>query len=611
MFKSFFFAVFFMSMAVSVSAQYIPHDDVFYNNGEVYIDSGVVIQIFGHAELDGPRSLFQNNGEVYVHIDTVYTAVDNGFDLNDRALSQGSGLYAVEEHWTNNSPNFIANDSRVHLFGDLQQVIGGAEVTTFNELVLTGTGIGLDRKKRLAVNSIVADSLSLTDRELATDSFIMLVNNPDINALTNDRTTGAEGFVSSLKGDLIIGELQRRTSNSSEAYHYPVGSSLNIPPSLDHVYRPIDIIPKRATANIYGVRLAYEDATSEGYDILQVTDSLCSVNPDYYHMINHPLGFDTATFTFYYDPQLDQVWDQVSQWGNSFWNATAEATLNTPPGQFYTLTLPDWPFYSKDTLPFALADRTPAKPLIIGDQEVCSDDYALLVAESNTQFYSWDVPGHMNPVSGIDSDSLILLMSDSGGFINLYAESSTGKCIEAADSVEMIVFPGPTANFVSDTNQAFTGNTIQFADSSLGFPVEWFWKFGDGNTSDSPLPKHSYDDLGDYIVEMFVKDENGCIDSASMWISVIEGLDIPNVFTPNGDGVNDVFYISNSGVLFYKIQIYNRWGMLIFETSAPEISWDGRTQAGNEVEEGTYYYLLDAETESSTYSQKGFLTLFR
>lgn len=79
---------------------------------------------------------------------------------------------------------------------------------------------------------------------------------------------------------------------------------------------------------------------------------------------------------------------------------------------------------------------------------------------------------------------------------------------------------------------------------------------------------------------------------------------IPNVITPNNDGKNDLFYLN---FLFEKVQIYNRWGQSLFESNNNESQWNGRTTSGNEVPDGTYYYIIT--TKENTY--KGFIQLLR
>jgi gliding motility-associated-like protein len=90
-------------------------------------------------------------------------------------------------------------------------------------------------------------------------------------------------------------------------------------------------------------------------------------------------------------------------------------------------------------------------------------------------------------------------------------------------------------------------------------------------------------------------------------------IDIPNVFTPNGDGYNDVLFIDNFGVVDYELTIYNRWGIVMHYDISGEIFWDGRTPAGKEAAAGTYYYTLIVKNEFSVgnLDLSGFITLIR
>lgn len=85
---------------------------------------------------------------------------------------------------------------------------------------------------------------------------------------------------------------------------------------------------------------------------------------------------------------------------------------------------------------------------------------------------------------------------------------------------------------------------------------------------------------------------------------------IPNVFTPNGDGVNDVFEINGfDEASFFRCEIYNRWGTKITETYEPGVLWDGKTQAGELCSDGVYYYLIRARMNNIEIDKTGFIQL--
>jgi gliding motility-associated-like protein len=609
---SLFLSLFFISHSFNAHAQAL-----FYNIGEVYIDSSVVVHVNGTLESTRiahavqQNVLLENNGRITTKNDLS----PGNFVINNDARVRGNGEYHVEQNWINNSPNFMANKSKVFLFGDLLQHIAGTEVTTFSQLILTGNGLtGTDRVKQMRINSIVKDTLNINNRELATDSFEMYVDNPDPQALLFNDTVGKEGFVSSLIGSTQNGRLARKTSNSSEAYVFPVGSSINPPSGKEYIYRPVELTPSSASLNIFNVRFTYNDPTLDGYNVDRYDTSTCTVNDLYYFMINHPLGFDSAHTAIVYDPIEDGTYDRLTRWKfnpDSIWNIQSKSSLSSDV-TYNRVTLRNNRIFSNDTMPFTLADLFPTKPTVEGPFEVCSGSInQLFIASSNTNFYEWQVPSGVQIASGAENDSVRLNFGNTGGYIRGVASSATGTCKEVSDSFLVIVNPSPIAGFISDTNNVFTRFKVQFTDTSAGTPVEWLWRFGDGDSSLSPVPKHAYNEIGDYPVVLLISDSKGCTDSASTIIHVIEGIKIPNVFTPNGDGVNDFFRIANSGLNNYHIKIFNRWGNLVFETSAPEIIWDGRTPSGAEVQAGTYYFVLNAESTKTDYSTTGFITVFR
>ena len=88
-------------------------------------------------------------------------------------------------------------------------------------------------------------------------------------------------------------------------------------------------------------------------------------------------------------------------------------------------------------------------------------------------------------------------------------------------------------------------------------------------------------------------------------------LFIPNILTPNGDGLNDIFVTESENISALHTQIYNRWGMLLFESHQIKEGWDGRTRAGVEVTEGTYFYIITADFNGNTEIYKGTITLLR
>jgi gliding motility-associated-like protein len=67
---------------------------------------------------------------------------------------------------------------------------------------------------------------------------------------------------------------------------------------------------------------------------------------------------------------------------------------------------------------------------------------------------------------------------------------------------------------------------------------------------------------------------------------------IPNIFTPNGDDINDIFTVTSTGLESLNANIYDRWGLKLYEWDSVSGGWDGRTASGVTCPDGTYYYLM-------------------
>jgi gliding motility-associated-like protein len=174
------------------------------------------------------------------------------------------------------------------------------------------------------------------------------------------------------------------------------------------------------------------------------------------------------------------------------------------------------------------------------------------------------------------------------------------------------ISPFPASNFTYSPQYPKPTTSVVFTDQSV-IGVTWLWDFGDGTaTSSSKNPTHAYAKPGIYYVKEIV-DNLGCIDSITKKIIVIEDLRIPNVFSPNNDGANDTFTLEAYGISSIETHIFDRWGLEVYSKTAQKIFWDGRTNAGLEVPEGTYYYILNATsiTSPEVMQFKGFLQLLR
>ena len=162
-----------------------------------------------------------------------------------------------------------------------------------------------------------------------------------------------------------------------------------------------------------------------------------------------------------------------------------------------------------------------------------------------------------------------------------------------------------------DTSPDTCENVINFIDLT-NHAAYLRWDFGDGTLSNEFNPSHRYKNEGEHTVTLYVNAETPCPDTISKIVmyeaSIGEKVFIPNTFTPNGDGINDVFAPSIfRPCQVYALTIFNRWGQKVFESNdAANVRWDGDF-AGERLPEDIYVYILESEGTR----QEGKITIMR
>ena len=158
---------------------------------------------------------------------------------------------------------------------------------------------------------------------------------------------------------------------------------------------------------------------------------------------------------------------------------------------------------------------------------------------------------------------------------------------EPANTTEEVVFRASAKEPVTYQGWQFVGGTWAQPDTS--------YKGGGTDTTMDTAPRRRYDQYGSYPVMLISKTEIGCVDTVMKVVNVIDLMNvfIPDAFTPNNDGVNDVFSVVGQGMkpngfLFY---IFNRKGQMIFSTSDITEPWDG-THNGSPCPDGIYTYKI-------------------
>ncbi|MBI2720907.1 MAG: gliding motility-associated C-terminal domain-containing protein [Bacteroidetes bacterium] len=183
--------------------------------------------------------------------------------------------------------------------------------------------------------------------------------------------------------------------------------------------------------------------------------------------------------------------------------------------------------------------------------------------------------------------------------INVSLTDNKGCKGGASSTVEG--YPVPRADF-SFTPEAPTqnNNVVAFNNQTTeAKTVSWYWDFfsNDQNISSLENPSFSFPEVGNYFIFFKVISNHGCRDSIIKKLTVGEDVTffIPNSFTPNGDGLNEIFLPKSVGIKKFKMEIFDRWGQMIFATSDFFAGWDGRHHKGGEmVPQDVYIYKITA-----------------
>lgn len=178
----------------------------------------------------------------------------------------------------------------------------------------------------------------------------------------------------------------------------------------------------------------------------------------------------------------------------------------------------------------------------------------------------------------------------------------------------VLVAEPPVADFDFMPTKATENTPVTFTNLTQGQePLHYLWNFGDGDTTSVRNPQHQYLKTGTYNVCLTAANREGCTHTVCKQVTaiVVPLFDVPTAFSPNNDGMNDVFYVKSFGVTKFNLKIFNRWGQLIFESSDPRIGWDGRFKGAVQPMDA-YAYVVSLEFTDGTKANKtGNVTLLR
>lgn len=255
------------------------------------------------------------------------------------------------------------------------------------------------------------------------------------------------------------------------------------------------------------------------------------------------------------------------------------------------------------TATVATVKSTPTVNFLPTDLVICPTECADITAVGASSFtpftYAWS-----NDNTSLGDSTLMC----SAGTVTVTFTDAKG-CV-TTNTITVVDDVIPVASFTSTPPSPVTPTVlIDFMSTSTiatGSITSWTWTFGDGNVGSGNNVNHAYTTAGTFPVILTVTGSSGCSNSYTVNYVVDAVLEIPNVFTPNGDGANDFLKFKNLEVLgSNNLTIFNRWGKKIFEQDNYKNDWNG-----GGYNDGTYFFILSVPAATPNI-YKGYVQMMR
>ena len=284
-------------------------------------------------------------------------------------------------------------------------------------------------------------------------------------------------------------------------------------------------------------------------------------------------------------------------------NGSIDSALAAPEG-FYVLTITDL-YGCADTDTITVTEDLPPVSTITGGGEICNDGTTTDVHFDFTGLLPWDLTYTNGAVSytinNIPTSQYVLATKTQGEYSILLVEDVNDCVSDTNGHIKVTVNALPVAVISPSEVTIYVGDEVELDAGEYSF-YEWYTS-GDSLLSNNQVL--TVTDSGKFYI--WVEDENGCRDMSEFAIVntvPLTQLFVPTAFTPNDDEHNELFVIKGLFIKEYNIQIYNRWGDLLFESNTIDKYWDGMYN-NRRVPEGSYYYNIEVLGEDDKIFNKG------
>lgn len=264
---------------------------------------------------------------------------------------------------------------------------------------------------------------------------------------------------------------------------------------------------------------------------------------------------------------------------------------------------------------FCLFPQLPSGTLSSTSSTVCSGKvihYTLNVSP-NTNSIAWKLPYGSSVLSNT-SNTLVSVSYTHAGVktLSVVLSNSSGSVLLTSTHT---VINSARASFLAKPEHSAVPSIINLTNYSTSFTLSTWVLDNDFSSPISGTQSAvSFSTPGTHSITLISYGQSGCNDTNTYIIRLFDksSIKLPNIFTPNNDGVNDVFRPIMEGIKSVHVVIYNRWGVLMKEWNQVNGYWDGYTSSDMPCPEGTYFVVCEAEgVDGVKYSLKGSLQLAR
>lgn len=536
---------------------------------DFHLAEGAVLFLNDSLVLDS-ASVFRINGDMTI----VESVLNHGEMLWNGTVNLGkdfshSGIISAAV-----SSRLVTEGSVHVLGGDSSYVLG----------IWQNTGSG--------IRSI---DVSVSVSALHLDSVLVFTGNRTLRVLQDEPSavSRSEGWVVSN----VQGAFYRQMAVGAD-YLFPVGDSAHYQPATLRANEP----------SMVGLRYSTIAASAEGLPVFLSDPLICFISGAFHYRLypgNGSLAFRSAFPASFYNNENGWAVRGLDAAGS--WSRLLTSNLVAPGDSLIV----DFNEALNNPVALSLYATRPETPVILGPDSVCALasglNYSITNAQTNVN-YLWNVTGG-DVLSQAGSTAEISWGQGALGNLSVVASAPNG-CSSLGGTLPVVVNPLPDVSILMQVPQyPFPGEVWNFSAESSG-TVSFFWESGDGGTGFGTPFAYTYDEPGDYLAVLIAESEQGCRDTAKQKLTVVEGLEIPDAFSPNGDGVNDLFLLKNGGLKDFSLQIFDRWGNIVFETTQSQTFWDGRTRSGNLVPAGTYFFVLKASGDGTAYEKRSSVSVF-